>query len=229
MLTAVLLAGAQAEAQGEKDPHRHACSDEKCRKIKSFLKKYYCGQSPAGNGPDDGCDLRDPKKPGPGVDVKADFKCERNESKGEAGCKQHRQPSPDVRRILMNQLKQLGLPAETKGKIYFTVWESRQAGWSVANAEYSLLAGSDLELCEVLVLVDKSSRVSVLRKLPFQKTDSGVPRVTQWSLIDVADVDGDGQVDVILQGDAYEDHWLEVVSMRNGSPKTVFSGLGYYL
>ena len=67
------------------------------------------------------------------------------------------------------------------------------------------------------------------RKLPFQKTDVERPAVTQWSPIDLADVDGDGQVDVVLRGDAYEDHWLEVVSVGQGSSRTVFSGLGYYL
>ena len=39
----------------------------------------------------------------------------------------------------------------------------------------------------------------------------------------------DGQVDVVLVGDAYEDHWLEVISVGNGTAKTIFSGLGYYL
>jgi hypothetical protein len=34
---------------------------------------------------------------------------------------------------------------------------------------------------------------------------------------------------VILVGDAYEDHWLEVISVHDGSAKTIFSGLGYYL
>ena len=37
--------------------------------------------------------------------------------------------------------------------------------------------------------------------------------MTQWFPIDLADVDGDGQTDVILQGDQYEDHWLEAVSV----------------
>lgn len=56
-----------------------------------------------------------------------------------------------------------------------------------------------------------------------------VPDGTSWSALGIADVDGDGDSDVILKGDAYEDHWLEVVSLRGGSVRTIFSGLGYYL
>jgi hypothetical protein len=32
-----------------------------------------------------------------------------------------------------------------------------------------------------------------------------------------------------LEGDAYEDHWLEVDKMQGGTFRKVFSGLGYYL
>jgi hypothetical protein len=45
----------------------------------------------------------------------------------------------------------------------------------------------------------------------------------------LADADGDGRIEVILEGDAYEDHWLEVESIQDGSSRTIFSGLGYYL
>jgi hypothetical protein len=38
-----------------------------------------------------------------------------------------------------------------------------------------------------------------------------------------------GQSEFILEGDAYENHWLEVVGMKDGVFKTTFSGLGYYL
>jgi hypothetical protein len=121
------------------------------------------------------------------------------------------------------------LPAKARGGIYFTVWESTQAGWSVAEAYYSHSVGGELDLCQVIVLIDKSSHAFVLRKLPFQKTDSDMVTATQWSLIDLADAEGDAQVEVILRADAYENHWLEVVSVRDGSPKTIYSGLGYYL
>src|SRR5262249_22324633 len=83
---------------------------------------------------------------------------------------------------------------------------------------YQRPVGSDVELCQVIVIIDQSSHVRVLRKVPFQKTNMDVPAMTQWSPIDLADVDGDGRVDVILQGDAYEDHWLEVVSVGQRSP-----------
>lgn len=237
VVVSVFAVAARASAQDEKDPHRPPCASIYCKKIKSFLRKHYCGEAPFGNGPDDGCDIRlkavpgadFSKKPGPGVNVQAGYRCEWNTSKEEAECKQDREPSPDVHDILISQLRKLGLPAKANGKTYFTVWESMPEGWSVAEADYANLVGGDLELCRVIVRIDKNSQVAVIRKLPFQKTDSEVPAVTEWSLLDLADADGDGQVEIILQGDAYENHWLEVVSIRNGSPKTLFSGLGYYL
>jgi len=229
VVMSVLAVAARTSAQDEKDPHRPPCTSAYCKKVKSFLKKHYCGESPAGNGPDDGCDLRNQKRPGAGVSIKAEPKCEWNTSKGVAECEQHGKPSEDVRGILINQLRKLGLPAKVDGKTYFTVWESTQEGWSVAEADYSNPVGADVELCQVIAVIDKNSQVAVVRKVPFQKTDSDVPTGTQWSLLDLADADGDGHVEIILQGDAYENHWLEVVGMRNGSPKTIFSGLGYYL
>jgi hypothetical protein len=56
-----------------------------------------------------------------------------------------------------------------------------------------------------------------------------VPTVTLWAPVDLADADGDGEEDVVLEGDAYENHWLEVITLHDGSATTVFSGLGYYL
>ena len=55
-----------------------------------------------------------------------------------------------------------------------------------------------------------------------------MPEVDTWSPLDITDVDG-GTLEFVLKGDAYEDHWLEVVRMEKNSAKTIFSGLGYYL
>jgi hypothetical protein len=63
----------------------------------------------------------------------------------------------------------------------------------------------------------------------FQKTNADKPTVTTWFPMGIADVDGDGQLEIILEGDAYEDHWLEVDKMQGGSFRKIFSGLGYYL
>jgi hypothetical protein len=229
VLMSVFAMSAQVNAQSEKDPHRPACADAHCRKIKSFLRAHYCGESPSGNGPDDGCEIKGPHKSRTGIDLLADFHCELSESKQESHCEQSGQPSPSVRSILFNELRRLGLPAKASGKTHFWVWKSTRSDWTMAAADYSRTVGEDLELCQVVVIIDQSSHVVVLRELPFQKTDADVPKVTEWYPVDLADVDGDGQVDVILEGDAYEDHWLEVVSLQHGSPQTVFSGLGYYL
>jgi hypothetical protein len=40
---------------------------------------------------------------------------------------------------------------------------------------------------------------------------------------------GLGLLEIILDGDAYENHWLEVDQMQAGSFRKIFSGLGYYL
>ncbi len=215
--------------QSEKDPHRPACTNESCKQIEAFLKKHYCGESPAGNGPDEGCDLRDRAKRSSGITVVADYDCEWNETTNAADCKQQGQITPQLRTILFRKLQQLGLPAEAPGNTYFKVWQSDRVHWSVAQADYSHRIGDDIELCEVIALVDQNSNVTVLRKLPFTKTDVDVPKTTEWSLLDLADTRGRGHLDIVLVGDAYEDHWLEVVSVENGFPKTMFSGLGYYL
>jgi hypothetical protein len=229
LLVALLSVAALFAYATPQDEHRTDCTTATCRKIKAYLKRHYCGKAPAGNGPDDSCDIELPKKAQNGVEVEADYHCEWNEAKQDSVCKQIGQPSAQVRGILLGELRRLGLPDNASGEIRFNIMKSLASGWSVAAAEYSHAAGEDLELCEVITLIDKDSHVAVLRKLAFQKTDIDVPRVTEWSLIDVADVEGNAQLDIVLEGDAYEDHWLEVISLSNGSPQTVFSGLGYYL
>jgi hypothetical protein len=228
-LLLALIAGTQVAAQSGQDPHRPACTTARCRKIESFLKKNYCGESPFGNGPDDGCEIKAIRKPQIGVDVIADYSCKWDEKKEEAECQQSGQAPTAVRALLLEQLHRSGLPVNANGQTYFTVWKSAHAGWLLVVAYYSRAVGSDVELCEVVAIVDKSSHLIVLRKVFFQKTDVDVPDVTQWALLDIANVEGDGSEDVILEGDAYENHWLQVVSIHDGAVQTIFSGLGYYL
>jgi hypothetical protein len=225
-LTLLLIISGRLKAQTESDPHRPTCTSARCKKIKSFVKAHYCG-APEGNGPDDSCAIRRPKKLGTDIKVTADFDCIWVE--GVRKCQQYEQPSSEVRSILMGELRRLGLPAKASGPIYFNVWESTSSGWSLAEAYFDHVTGDDLTICQVIAIIDQGSHVHVLRKVPFQKTDVDRPTVTTWSLVDIADVDGGGHVEVVLEGDAYEDHWLEVDSVQDGSSHTVFSGLGYYL
>jgi len=61
---------------------------------------------------------------------------------------------------------------------YLTRCEGSASSWSLAEADYSRTVGLDLELCRVIVILDQSSNVVVLRKLPFKKTNVDVPAVT---------------------------------------------------
>jgi hypothetical protein len=228
-LIALFIFGVQVNAQAEKDPHRPPCTSARCRKIKSFLKAHYCGESPFGNGPDDGCEMQRPKKLAVGINVKADFECKWSDAEGKSRCQQHGEPPSEVRSILDREMRGLGLPTKNDRELYFTVWESTHSGWLLAQAEYDHIAGSDLMLCQVILIIDQSSQVRVLRKVPYQKTNANVLEVTTWDLLDVADVDGDGHIEVILEDDAYENHWFEVDRVQDGSSHTIFSGLGYYL
>lgn len=227
VLTSASLFAGQTLAQTYKDPHRPPCRNAACLKIRKFLESHYCGQSPSGNGPGDGCEIKQLGKPADGIEVISDYKCEWDE-KNEKKCTQRKQPTDADRRILEGELKRLGLPGDAEGQIYFRVWKSAHSGWLVAAADYSRPAGPDVYVCEVL-LVKEGSQVTVLRSIPFQKTDADVPTVTFWAPIDIVDVKGDGQEALVLEADAYENHWLEVVNMGPGASKTVFSGLGYYL
>jgi len=222
----------QANGQSEKDPNRPPCKSSRCQRIRAFLKAHYCGESPFGNGPDDSCDTRGQKKPGPGTKVIADYVCKVNETDGTSTCQQRGQPSPQVRSILIREMRRIGLPAQGDKEVHFTVLENKSSGWSLMAADYDHVSGTDLAdltLCEVIAVNDQSGRTHVLRKAPFQKTSAYESDVTTWAPVDIADVDGGGNVEFVLEGDALEDHWLEVVGMQDGSFKTIFSGLGYYL
>jgi hypothetical protein len=223
------IAEIPAIGQSAKDPHRPACTSPQCKKIKSFLKSHYCGESPSGNGPEDGCEIRSPEKMSTTIKVTANYHCDWNETEGKSKCQQHGQPSEVIRNILVREMRKIGLPAKADRELHFTIWESSSPKWVLAKGNYESTRGLDLSLCQIIVVVDQTEKVHVLRKVPLQKTNVDVPEVITWYPLDLADVNGDGQTEIILGGDAYEDHWLEVVGMENGSFKTVFSGLGYYL
>jgi len=218
-------AGVTLGDQAEADPHRPTCTSARCRKIKSFVKEHYCGRSPAGNGPDDGCEITRPTKHSPGVEVLADYKC--YEAKEKLECRQEGVPPPSVRDVLTRELRSLGLPANAPGNISFVVL--RASSWLVASADYSWVYGEHVEVCRVVVLVDANSHATVLRKTPFEVTDADTDMTTGWTPIDIADADGTGHPEIILVGQAYEDRWFEVVSLEKKPFRTIFSGLGYYL
>lgn len=159
----------------------------------------------------------------------ADYRCAWDEVKRTAKCRQDGEPSTLVRGILMAKLRGLGLPATAKDGTWFTVWKPSRSNWSLAAAYYSRQSGDDLWLCEVVAVIDQNSRAIVIDKLPFQKTDIDTPDVTQWAPVDITDVEGTGYDDIVLEGDAYENHWLQVVRVHDGTVRTIFSGLGYYL
>jgi hypothetical protein len=219
----------QLIGQHGKDPHRPACTSAPCKKIESFLKAHFCGASPFGNGPQNGCDTRSAKQLVTGANVIAAFDCQTDVTDGRPKCRQRSEPSPATRSILVREMRRLGLPARAEKDIYFTVWQPSSAKWFLAAADYGQASGSDLRLCQVIVVVDPGGHIQALRKVQFQKTNADVPTVTTWFPLGIADVDGDGQLEIILEGDSHENHWLEVDKMQNGSFRTVFSGLGYYL
>jgi hypothetical protein len=233
VLAAVLflqcIVAPQLKGQRGKDPHRPACTSATCQKIESFLKANFCGTAPFGGGPRNGCDTRSAKQLVTGVNVIAAFDCQWSVTDGRPKCRQRSEPSPAIRSILVREMRRLGLPARAEKDIYFTVWQPSSAKWFLAAADYGQANGTDLALCQVIVIVGPGGHVQALRKVQFQKTNADAPTVTTWFPMGIADVDGDGQLEIILEGDAHEDHWLEVDQLQGGSFRKIFSGLGYYL
>lgn len=229
-LTLILtVAFGQEGGPTEKDPHRPPCTNAECRKITSFLKAHYCGASPFANGPDDGCDTRVPKKLSAGIKSTADFACHWDEKIGEAKCQQRGEPTPELKSILLREMRRLGLPQQAVPELYFVVWQPNSEGWTLAGAYYGHVSGTELKLCQLIAVIDQNGTVHPLHEVRLQKTDADVPEVTGWSAVDIADVNGDGHMEIILEGDAYENHWYEVYGNQRGTFKMIFSGLGYYL
>lgn len=229
VLAAVLVVYAPLIGAAEPDPHRPVCATARCTQIKSYLKIHYCGESPYGNGPDDGCEIVRPRAAQADVEVVAEWSCDWDDQTRERTCRQQGQASAPIRTIVDREMRRLGLQAAQNAETRFTVLRSTSAGWSVAEGIYYRLQGESATFCQVVVSVDVSSRVNVLRQHRCHKENADVSEGTSWSLLGIADVDGDGQPDIIFEGDEYENHWLEVVSLRGASVHTIFSGLGYYL
>jgi hypothetical protein len=219
----------QLKGQREKDPHRPACTSAPCQSVESFLKANFCGASPFGKGPRNGCDTRAAKQLVIGVKVSAAFDCEWSVTDGRPKCRQRSEPSPAIRSLLLKEMRQLGLPTGSEKDTYFTVWQPSSEKWFLAAADYGQAHGSDLALCQVILVVGPDGHIQTLRKVQFQKTNADKPTVTTWFPMGIADVDGDGQLEIIVEGDAYQDHWFEVDKMQGGSFRKIYSGLGYYL
>lgn len=227
----ILLCIVPAHLKGQrgKDPHRPACTSAPCQKIETFLRAKFCGASPFGKGPQKGCDTRSAKQLVTGVNVLAAFNCEWSVTDGRPKCRQRSEPPPAIRNTLLREMRRLGLPSKAEKDIYFTVWQPSSTKWLLAAADYGQASGSDLALCQVILVVDPDGRIQTLRKVHFQKTNADKPTVTTWFPMGIADVDGDGKLEIILEGNAYENHWLEVDQMQGGAYRKIFSGLGYYL
>jgi hypothetical protein len=193
------------------------------------VKAHYCGESPYGEGPDDGCAIVYPKGSKTGVEVIAHFACEWRA--GQRTCRQYGQLASETRSVVMGELRRSGLPGGKDKETYFNVWKSPSTGWLIAEGYHQGAIEKDdsMTLCQVILLMDPKSGTIVLRKLPFTKTDADMPRVTTWKVLGMADADNDGHSDIILEGDAYEDHWFEVDVIDHGAALKIFSGLGYYL
>ncbi len=131
-----LLTVGSVLALAEADPHRPPCTSASCKKVKSFLKAKYCGKSPAGNGPDDGCEIRFSVKQNKSVKVIATFDCKWNEKTEKADCKQEGEPSSELRELLVHKMHTLGLPAKDDGNIFFTVWQPSGSAWLLAEANF---------------------------------------------------------------------------------------------
>jgi len=154
---------AQQEQQTEQDdPHRPICTTPRCEKTKSFLKSHYCGESPFGNGPGDGCAIRVEKKRVPSTKLTVSYICTWNDTDGTSKCEQRGLPSPEDRSILIREMRRVGLPAQGEKEVHFTVLKS-SLGWSLMAANYGLTSGTDL----IVVLTDWKMNANPLIRIRY--------------------------------------------------------------
>lgn len=228
-MTLLLLAlpGFFCEAAAERDPHRPPCTTQSCKTIKRFVKARYCGESPFGNGPDDGCEIRHPIH-NENVRVIADYRCDWNERTQSSNCRVRREAPVQIVAALRRELLRLGLSKAADKDVHIRVWTPASGRFKLAQASYDQVKGLKLTLCDIIVVFADPTAMHIVREVRCHTTDADVPTGTTWTPIDITAVDGSESI--VLEGDSYEDHWLEVVKVGDDlSTNTVFSGLGYYL
>jgi len=136
-----------------------------CLKLKEFLKTQYCGESPFGNSPDDGCDTRGRKTHVSTTKIEADYSCEQNQADGTWQCQQKGNPSPEIRKILIEKMRRVGMPAEVETDVHFNVLSSSGSSVSLASAGYDHKHGDDIDLCEVIVAIDTTGQGHLIHRL----------------------------------------------------------------
>lgn len=214
-------------AYSQVDTHRLPCESKECKSIRVFVKAHYCGESPFGNGPDDGCRIPNEFHRASDVQVKAGFACDSSDSGQGLNCRQQGSIPSGLRTALVEQMQRLGLPKQSESEVLFSQMVSTSSGWSLLDASYQHLQADELRECDVLAAADANGHLYVLHRVTCQNIDFEKPLVTTWTSVDIASVNG--REEFILTGDAYEDHWFEAFEILNGKPRLVFSGLGYYL
>jgi len=212
---------------------RQPCTSAQCLQIKSVVKTHYCLPPDKDDRLDpDECRIQYARTATPGVKEVAAVQCGWSDPKRESGtwvCRQRGEVPGAIRAIIAPRMRELGLPTAEDGQILFTVLQWTPTGLLVAKADFSRIEGQNLRSCELIVAVDAYSRVTPLRQSACRVDDADVPRGTSWSLLDIRDVDGDGQPETILAANMYENAWLEVVAVRRGVAETIFAGLGFSL
>ncbi|HEY6448993.1 MAG TPA: hypothetical protein VIY53_21240 [Acidobacteriaceae bacterium] len=134
-----------------------------------------------------------------------------------------------MRSAVLGAMHRIGLRPGNDASVGYTVWNVTASGWIIAEGDYSKVSGQDLFICELILTIDPRGRATPLRELPFEKTDVDGKSLTTWDLVDAVPIENQNPPDIILRGDWYENHWLEVEGFRNDSWRLIFSGLGYYL
>jgi hypothetical protein len=229
-LLVISLIPAYANTPSRKDPHRPPCTSQECRAIQQYLKAHYCGRSPWGNGEGESCELRVPKAATRGFKTLASYHCDPEDTSRSYRCAQRGTVPAAVVEAMHGQLTAIGVPAAAQRGIYYSIYQPSSAPWKLVEATYLRYKGDILTECQVLAVLGTDSVPHVLHKASCTKNDVDKPVFTEWSLLDVADVNVDGRVEIILEGNAYEDHWLEVIRLREDlTPEIIYSGLGYWL
>jgi hypothetical protein len=238
MLVSFFITSALVIARSEEYPHNATCNSKRCRKVETYLEcryGYHTSTAPFGNsGPAPDCVSVAPSGHGNDFTVLAEISKDQD-------MRQIGEPPSEIRNVVLGEMRKIGLPPQEDKSTLFVVWKSSSADWTLAEGYFYAPSREDrthyFTVCEVIVAIDQKLGVLVLRKTPFLKTRIQGPEVTLWYPLDLADADGDGRPEVILnvshaytsrRGEAgavhIEGSWLEVISVQHGSFETIFTG-----